>query len=284
MRFVSAGPEREKAASLAAAPAALWLAAFFLAPLVIVAIYSFATRGPYGSVELRFGFQNFGRAFDPLYLRILLQSVWLALLTAVSCLIAGFPVAYTLARARPALRSLLLVLVVVPFWTNFVVRTYALKAILAENGPINSLLLSLGVIREAIAFGNSPFAVWLGMLINYLPFMVLPLFVSIEKFDFSLLEAARDLGANERTAFFRILVPGVRKGIATGLVLVFAPSLGEFVIPDLLGGAKVQMVGGLITDQFLKSRDWPFGAALSLVLVLAAGAAAAVLRQREEQG
>lgn len=175
--------------------------------------------------------------------------------------------AYVMATASIRIRSMLLVLVVIPFWTNFVVRAYATKVLFGEYGPINHLALSLGLVHEPIPFANTDFAVGLGMVTNYLPFMVLPLYVALEKFDFSLIEAAIDLGASSWQILLKILLPLTQHGIVTGLVFVFAPALGEFVIPDLLGGARTMLIGNLITEQFLKTRDWPFGAALSLLLI-----------------
>lgn len=214
-----------------------------------------------------FTLENYLRAADPVYLNIVWQSVKLATVTAFSCLLIGYPMAYVMATSRPATRALLLMLVVVPFWTNFVVRAYAIKVILGEQGPINALGMFLGFWSQPIALGNSSLAVWLGMVTNYLPFMVLPLYVSLEKFDFSLLEAAKDLGASPLQRLWRVLLPLTRPGIITGSIFVFTPALGEFVIPDLLGGARTMLIGNLITEQFLKTRDWPFGSALSLILV-----------------
>jgi spermidine/putrescine transport system permease protein len=159
-------------------------------------------------------------------------------------------------------------LVVIPFWTNFVVRAYATKTLFGEWGPLNQFALQLGLIQEPMNWSHGDFSILLGMVTNYLPFMVLPLFVSLDKFDFSLLEAGRDLGASSLRVLKDILIPLTKKGIVTGLIFVFTPALGEFVIPDLLGGAKTMLIGNLITEQFLKTRDWPFGAALSMLLIL----------------
>ncbi len=210
---------------------------------------------------------NYARALDWVYLRIFFNSVKLAMLTAFSCLILGYPMAYVMATSSRQVRSLLLILVILPFWTNFVIRAYAIKVLLGDYGPMNRFLLALGWIHEPISFGNSDFSVWLGMVTNYLPFMVLPLFVALEKFDFSLLEAAKDLGASSWAAIQEVLFPLTRPGIITGFIFVFAPALGEFVIPDLLGGARTMLIGNLITEQFLKARDWPFGAALSILVI-----------------
>ncbi len=252
---------------LSVIPALGWFLWFFLIPLSIVLVYSFAQKGTYGGVVFNFSIDNYLRATDPIYLNILWNSVKLATLTSVSCLLIGFPMAYVMATSSPAVRNALLILVVIPFWTNFVVRAYALKVLFGETGPVNSAALSLGLLSEPFVFANTSFAVWLGMVTNYLPFMVLPLYVSLEKFDFSLLEAARDLGAPPRRVLTRVLLPLTKPGIVTGTIFVFTPALGEFVIPDLLGGAKTMLVGNLITEQFLKTRDWPFGSALSLMVM-----------------
>ena len=248
-------------------PAVGWFLWFFLIPLGIVIIYSLSTKGTYGGVLFQFNPDNYLRAVDWIYLRIFWNSFKLAVLTSGSCLLLGYPMAYVMATASLSVRKVLLVLVVIPFWTNLVVRAYATKVLFGDFGPLNRFALSLGLIHEPIAFGNSEFLVWLGMVTNYLPFMILPLYVSLEKFDFSLLEAARDLGASSWNLLIQILIPLTKQGIITGVIFVFAPALGEFVIPDLLGGARTMLVGNVITDQFLKTRDWPFGSALSLLLI-----------------
>jgi spermidine/putrescine transport system permease protein len=233
-----------------------------------VLVYSLNTKGTYGGVVYRLTTENYLRATDWIYLKIFWNSLKLASLTALSCLLIGYPMAYVMATASAWMRSILMVLVVIPFWTNFVVRAYAIKVLFGELGPINQLALALGLIHEPIVFANSDFSVWLGMVTNYLPFMVLPRYVALEKFDFSLLEAAKDLGAPSWKILFKVLIPLTKPGIITGTIFVFTPALGEFVIPDLLGGARTMLVGNLITEQFLKTRDWPFGSALSLMLIL----------------
>ncbi len=259
-----------RVASGLAFPSIAWLLIFFLIPLIIVAIYSFAQRETYGGVALTLSFQNYARVLDWIYFRVFWQSIKLATATAISCLLIGYPMAFVMASASRRWRTVLLILVVIPFWTNFVVRTYAIKAAFSETGPVNEWLLKLGWISEPFAFSGTYFAIWVGMLTNYLPFMVLPLYVVLEKFDFGLLEAARDLGASRWQQLTRVLIPLTQSGIVTGLVFVFAPALGEFVIPDLLGGARTMLVGNLMTEQFLKTRDWPFGSALSMLLITAA--------------
>ena len=228
---------------------------FLVVPIAISGLYSFARRGTYGGVLFEYQWGNYLRAFDPLYLRVLWNSVELSVLTTVSCFLLGYPLAYWCATASLRLRPWILLGVVIPFWTNFVVRAYAIKVL-------------LGMLPESWSLLNSPFAVWLGMVTNYLPFMVLPIFVALEKFDFSLIEAARDLGAPPRKVIIRILLPLTLAGSVTGAIFVFTPALGEFVIPDLLGGARTILMGNLITDQFLKTRDWPFGSSLAVLLIL----------------
>jgi spermidine/putrescine transport system permease protein len=249
-------------------PAMGWFLWFLLIPLGFVVVDSLATKGTYGGIVYRWTSDSYARATDWIYLRIFWNSLRLAALTAVSCLVIGYPMAYVMATASARVRSALLVLVVIPFWTNFVVRAYAIKVLFGEIGPVNHLALALGLIHEPIVFANTEFSVWLGMVTNYLPFMVLPLYVALEKFDFSLLEAAKDLGAPGWKILFKVLVPLTKPGIITGTIFVFTPALGEFVIPDLLGGARTMLVGSLITEQFLKTRDWPFGSALSLLLIV----------------
>lgn len=258
-----------------------WFLWFLLIPLSIVVVYSMATKGTYGGVVFHFSGENYLRATDWIYLRIFWNSLKLAALTAVSCLLIGYPMAYVMATASKAMRSILLVLVVIPFWTNFVIRAYAIKVLFGELGPVNQLLIALGLIHEPIVFANTAFSVWMGMVTNYLPFMVLPLFVALEKFDFSLLEAAKDLGATPTKILFRVLIPLTKAGIITGTIFVFTPALGEFVIPDLLGGSKTMLIGSLVTEQFLKTRDWPFGSALSLMLIMVVMASLVVYLKSE---
>lgn len=216
----------------------------------------------------RFSTENYLRALDWVYLRIFVNSLKLASLTACVCLLLGYPMAYVMATASPRIRSLLLILVILPFWTNFVIRAYAIKVFFGDYGPLNRLLMAVGLTHEPLPLGNSDLSVWFGMVTNYLPFMILPLYVALEKFDFSLLEAAKDLGATSWKVIWRVLFPLTKPGIVTGLIFVFTPALGEFVIPDLLGGARTMLIGNLITEQFLKTRDWPFGAALSILVIL----------------
>jgi spermidine/putrescine transport system permease protein len=215
-----------------------------------------------------FNLENYARVFDPLYLTILWRSVAFAMGNTLICLLMSYPFAYFISRIeRPRVRNVLLLLVMVPFWTNFLVRTYAWRVILGSDGPLNTLLLNLGLINEPLSLLYTDGAVMIGLVYGYLPFMVLPLYAAIERVDFSLLEAAHDLYANGWQAFRRVLLPLTMPGVIAGSILVFIPSLGAFVTPDLLGGAKTVMIGNLIQSQFLTVRDWPFGSAISMVLM-----------------
>ena len=249
-------------------PAGFWLFFFFLFPLGIILIYSFAERGVYGGIEWVFTLENYSRAFDPLYIKILWRSLGIALLTTILCLAGGYPLAYFIACASAKWKNLLLILLIIPFWTNFLIRTYAWIVLLQEQGLINSSLLQFGIIREPLNLLYNLKAVMLGMVYGYLPFMVLPIYASLEKLQPALLEASMDLGANRIKTFLNVTIPLSAPGIAAGVVLVFVPTIGEFVIPDLLGGAKSILIGNIITNQFLTARDWPFGAAITFLLVI----------------
>jgi spermidine/putrescine transport system permease protein len=252
---------------LLVSPLAIWLIAFLCLPLLMVLVYSFFERGPYGNIVFEFSLQNYVRLFDPLYLTIFLKSMALALVTTICCLCIGFPMAFAMATSKPMLRQWLFLALMIPFLTNFIVRVYAIRVLLSAEGPLNALLLSIGVLAAPLSFNDSLVSVTLGMITNYLPFMVLPLYVTLDKFDYSLLEAASDLGATWIQMFQKIVLPLSLPGIISGSFLVALPVLGEFIIPDLLGGAKNMLIGNLISDQFLKARDWPFGAALSMLLI-----------------
>ncbi len=252
-----------------ALPAFVWCFLFLLIPFAIVFTYSFLTRGPYGGIVYQGTIDNYARLVDWVYLRILLNSVKLALATTVICLCLGYPTAYVMATMPRRWRGILLAMIMLPFFTNFVIRAYAFKTLLGIDGPLVQALLLFSMVHEPIPLTNNIVAVWLGMITNYLPFMVLPLYATLERFDFTLLEAARDLGAGRRAVVARVLLPLSLPGIKAGCLLVFLPALGEFIIPDMLGGAKVMLMGNLITEQFLRTRDWPFGSALAMVLLLA---------------
>jgi spermidine/putrescine transport system permease protein len=252
--------------ALCLAPAALWLLALFGLPMVIVASYSLLTRGPYGGVSLPWTAESYARLADPLYLMILLRSFLMAGVSTAICLAMGYPLAVFISQSGKR-KNLYLSLVIIPFWTSFLVRTYAWMFLLRDTGLINSTLQALGVTHEPLPLLYNNGAVILGLVYGYLPFMVLPLFAAIERLDPSLLEAAADLGARPWTAFTRVMLPLSVSGIRAGCVLVFISCLGSYLTPDLLGGGKSIMIGNLVQNQFQNARDWPFGAAVSLVVM-----------------
>ena len=245
----------------------VWLVGFFLLPLAYLLAVSFARRSPYGTVEWVLGLGNYVRAFQPVYLEIYWRSVWMALATTALCALLGYPVAYTIARRVPARwKSACLLLVVIPFWTSFLIRTYAWIVLLRTEGVVNTVLLDLHVIHDPLRLLYTPFAVFIGLVYGELPFMILPLYVVLEKIDKSLLEAAHDLGAGALRTFLKVTLPLSAPGLVAGTVLVFIPSIGAFITPDLLGGARTMMVGNLIQNQFAMVRDQPFGSAVAFLL------------------
>lgn len=245
-----------------------WLIAFALLPNLLVVIASFLERGTDEFVALVLTLDSYRRLLDSLYLSVLLDSFYLSAVTTTLCLLLGFPFAYLLAQSPARWRPILLLLVIIPFWTSSLVRAYAMVIILQTNGLLNQILLELGLIAEPLELLYTEPAVIAGMLYTLLPFMILPLYGSLEKLDRRLIEAARDLGAGRVTIFRRIILPLTLPGIIAGCMLTFLPGLGMFYIADLLGGAKAMLVGNLIRDQFLSARDWPFGAAASVMLTV----------------
>ena len=243
-----------------------WLTAFALLPNLLVVIASVLERGSDEFVAFALTLDSYRRLFDPLYLGVLLDSLWLAGATTALCLLLGYPFAYLLTRMPARWRPTLLLLVIIPFWTSSLVRTYAMVIILQTNGWLNQILLGLGLITEPLELLYTEPAVIAGMLYALLPFMILPLYAVLEKLDRRLIEAARDLGAGRITIFRRIILPLTLPGVIAGCMLTFLPGLGMFYVADLLGGARTLLVGNLIRDQFLSARDWPFGAAASILL------------------
>jgi spermidine/putrescine transport system permease protein len=263
------------------APGALWLGAFFAVPLLIMLVYSFMPRGIYGGVAPGFTLEHYRRFFDPLYLDILRRTFVLSVACTVLCLIIGYPMAYAIARSA-RWKNLLLFLVVLPFWTSFLVRTYAMIFLMRDTGLVNSLLMALGITDHPVTILYTEGAVMAGLVYGLLPFMVLPIYASLEKLDVSLLEAAEVLGARPAARFWRVTFPLSAPGVGAGCLLVFTPALGAFLTPDLLGGAKEMMIGNLVQNQFAAARNWPFGSAASfIVLAVALVAVLLYLRRRD---
>jgi len=253
-------------------PPLFWLVAFFLAPLGIVWVYSFGENQGLTEIAINGTFQNYARVFEPLYLLIFWKSAWAAGLTTAICLVLGFPVALAITFAPPKLKAWLLLLVMLPFWTNLLVRTYALIAVLRTEGYINITLGWIWTHLTRTEFTplellHNNFAVIVGLVYVHLPFMVLPLYSSLDRLDRSLLEASLDLGAGHLRTLFSVVVPMALPGIASGIVIIFILALGAYLTPDLLGGPESQMIANVIERQFKRANDWPFGAALSFVLM-----------------
>lgn len=249
------------------APGLGWLFAFLVLPCLLVLVYSFVERGAYGGIDWTFTWDNYQRAFDPLYLGILLKSAKIAALATLFAVLIGYPAAYAIARAPRHRQPIYLFLVMLPFWSNYLIRTYAWIVLLNREGLFNKLLTTLGYSGEPISLLYTENAVVLGLVYNYIPFVILAIYSSLSRINGELWEASRDLGASGWMTFRRIILPLSVPGIAAGSVFVFVLSIGNFITADLLGGKQVQMVGNLIYAQFLTARDWPFGSALSFILI-----------------
>jgi spermidine/putrescine transport system permease protein len=251
------------------APGFTFYAVFVAVPLLLVVAYTVTTRGRFGGVEWVFTWDNYARAFDPLYLDVLRSSLLIALAATFIALLIGYPTAYAITKLPPRWRTVALVLVVVPFWTNFLIRIYAWIVLLNSQGVVNDLLIGAGIRDEPVGLLYTSGAVVVGLVYAYLPLMILPLYAALERVDPELLEASANLGAGRVRTFLSVTLPLTLPGAITGSILVFVPSLGNFVVPELLGGGKTVMVGNLIRDQFLKAQDWSFGSVLAMVVVVA---------------
>ncbi|MGX5844933.1 ABC transporter permease [Mesorhizobium sp. ArgA1] len=258
---------RKLTAFLLALPTLVWWAIFLVAPLLLVLVYAFFSRGTYGGVVPNFTFDNLLRVFDGLYLRIFIDSVRIATIASIVSLVIGYTAAYAIARLPSKWQMPMLFLVMLPFWSNYLLRTYAWILLLNRAGVINSLLVSSGVTHSPIDMLYTEGAVIIGLVYNFLPFVVLSTYSSIQRLNFELLEASEDLGAPAWRTFLYVTVPLTMPGIVVGGVFAFVLSIGNFVTADLLGGRKVTMIGNLVQNQFAVARDWPFGAALGLVLL-----------------
>ena len=267
-------------------PALTYWLLLFLVPVGLILAYSFFRRSPTGGVDYTFTLDNYVRAADPLFLKVLVFSVRTALLTTLIALVVGYAVAYFIATRTERWRTPMLVLVVLPFWTNLLIRTFAWIVLLNNEGLVNRILRGVGAIDGSLPLLNNEFAIVVGLIYAYLPLMILPLYASIERLGRSPREAAADLGAGPVRGFFRVTFPMTLPGVMAGCIFVFVPSLGNFIVPDLLGGGKTVMIGNVIQQQFLQARDWPFGAVLAMsVIVLmfvVLGVQAQVLRRTQE--
>jgi spermidine/putrescine transport system permease protein len=248
-----------------ASPGVLWLIVFFVVPLLFVLAVSFLTRGRGGIIEMPLTLDHYARVFE-VYVPVIWTSVWISVVTTIICLLVGYPMAFFISTRQNAwVRNLTLFLVILPFWTNFLVRTYAMQTILAREGLINEFIVGLG--GEPVTLLYTPFAVVLGLVYGYLPFMILPIYAAAERFDFKFVSAGHDLGANDWRVFWRIVFPMTLPGVVAGCILVFVPCLGTYITAELLGGESVLMIGKLINDQFISDRNFPRGSAVSMVLM-----------------
>ena len=278
---------RLRGLALTAAPF-LWLTFLLAIPCLSLVTLALATRGQYGQVVWELSPENLKRllgyglfGWSPDYLWILLRSVWVALATTAACVVLAYPLTFHVATRPPKTRVFRLILIVIPVWTNVVVRTYAWLLVLSPGLPPARLAALLGLVREGSALFPGPLAVFLGMVSAFLPFMALPLYASVERLDWDLLEAAEDLYASRWKVFRYAVLPQTRPGLSVGIIVTFVPAMAMFVVTDILGGAKYMLIGNLIQQQFTQARDWPFGAALSLALMLMTLASMAVLRSRD---
>ena len=245
-----------------------WLIFFVLTPNLLVLSVSFLSKDSSNFYALPFTFESYTRLFEPLYAQVVWNSLYMSSIATVICLIIGYPFAFMIAKIEPKYRAILLFLVVLPFWTNSLIRIYGMKIFLGVKGILNEALLGLGFISEPIRILNTEAAVIIGLVYLLLPFMILPLYSAIEKLDHRLLEAAKDLGANAFQRFIKVIIPLTMPGIISGCLLVLLPAMGMFYVADLLGGAKVLLVGNVIKSEFLISRNWPFGSAISIGLTI----------------
>ncbi|KPL93483.1 spermidine/putrescine ABC transporter permease PotB [Vibrio lentus] len=246
-----------------------WLVLFVMIPNIMIIGTSFLTRDEANLIEMTFTLDNYLRLADPLYFKVLMHSFYMAIVATLLCLIIGYPFAYIVAKMPAKWRPIMLFLVIVPFWTNSLIRTYGLKVVLGTQGVLNKGLLALDIIDKPLRIMYSETAVMIGLVYILLPFMILPLYSAIEKLDDTYLEAAKDLGANKLQTLLKVVLPLTMPGIIGGCLLVLLPALGMFYISDLLGGAKNLLIGNVIKSQVLNARDWPFGAATSIALTTA---------------
>lgn len=272
----------DRARSLLILPVVAWLVLFVVVPAIILLVYSFCDRDEFGRIVYSFTLANYRRAFSPTYATILLRSINYAGITTIVCAIAGYPVAYFIARSRsPRVRDWLMLAVMIPFWTSFVIRTYAMITLLSEEGPLSHALQWMRIIAQPLDVLYTPGAVIVGLVYTYLPFMILPIYASVQKLDDALIEASNDLGASPVQTFVRVILPLTWSGVAAGIMLVFVPAVAMFAVSDLLGGSKRLMIGNVIENQFVGyAHDWPFGSALGVLLLLMFAIALVVLGKR----
>ncbi len=248
-------------------PSGLWITFFFSIPLAIIILYSFLGKGLYGGVVWRFSLDAYSSMFNPSFGIVIWRTMWITLVSTAICMLLAIPCGYAMARAKK-LQTLLLFLIIIPFWTNSLIRIYAWINLLSTEGAINSILMGLGLIRSPLSLIYNNGSVILVLVYMYLPFAILPLFTTIDKFDFTLLDAARDLGCTKLGSILKVMIPNIRSGITTSLVFTFIPIFGAYTVPLLVGGMDSSMIGNIIVDQVQKTRNWPLASAFSVILTL----------------
>ena len=253
--------------SLLSTPYILWTILFTIVPLLIIFIFSLSASSKIGNLSMDFTLDRYVQFFEPIYADVFFRSIKLSLYSTAFCLILGYPVAYIIANKKMKMRNFLILFIILPQWTNFLLRTYAWMSILKDNGPINAFLINIGLIKEPLTLLYTDGAVLMGMIYNFLPYMILPIYTVILKIDKAYVEAARDLGASGSTTFRKIILPLSMPGIVSGIIMVFMPAISTFVISDLLGGGHSMLMGNLIQNQFLAARNWQFGSAISMILI-----------------
>lgn len=254
--------------SLLSAPYLLWTVLFTIVPLFIIFIFSINDSSSIGQISFNFTISKYKQFFEPIYIDVFFRSIKLSLYSTIACLIIGYPVAYIIANRGVKVRNFLILFIILPQWTNFLLRTYAWMSILKDNGPINTFLMNIGLIKEPLTLLYTDGAVLMGMVYNFLPYMILPIYTVILKIDKSYIEAARDLGADSIKTFKKIILPLSMPGVVSGIIMVFMPAISTFVISDLLGGGHSMLMGNLIQNQFLAARNWQFGSAISMILIM----------------
>lgn len=248
-------------------PPLFWLTLFFIIPLIIVVAYSFNFYGEEASLSDRFTLGFYKQVFQGLYMGILLKSFGYALLTTALTMLIAFPMAYFMAFTSPRNKMIIMFLIILPFWTNFLIRMYSIITLLGDSGLVNSFLMAIGLLDSPLKMMNNSFGMYFGFVYWNLPFMIMPIFSSLDRMDTSLLEASMDLGANQFHTFMKVTLPYALPGLVAGIIFTFIPTLGNFVIPEFLGGTSNSMIGNVITAQYIQARNWPFGSALSTVLI-----------------
>lgn len=262
-------------------PLTLWMSVFFVIPMLIVLSYAFLTKGTYGGVQMIFTLKNFNVFFEPIFLKILFRTIYISIAVTLITVLLAVPTAYFIARSK--FRQELLILVIIPFWTNFLIRIYAWISILGSNGFLNTFLIKLGIIETPLKLLYNTGSVILITVYTSLPFAILPLYAIIEKFDFSLVEAARDLGATNSQAVRKVFLPNIKSGIITAILFTFIPAMGSYAIPKLVGGTQATMLGNIIAQHLTVTRNWPLASAISAMLILVTSIALLIFMRAEKK-